>query len=121
MSAVEAVVFMTFQLYRGGDRERDQRTRQWRAERIKRFTKRQRRTRDWINFSEIAEWCSKEDQSIVPNEEKSAVAFDTLASDLLAGEFEEGRSRVLYLRRDRLSAIRKAAAAIDHGGFRPAC
>ena len=88
---------MAFQLYRGGDRERDQRTRQWRAERIKRFTERQRRTRDWINFSEIAEWCSKEGQSIVPDEEKSAVAFDTLASDLLAGEFEEGRSRVLYL------------------------
>ena len=43
MSAVEAVVFMAFQLYRGGDRERDQRTRQWRAERIKRFTNHIRR------------------------------------------------------------------------------
>ena len=66
--------------------------------RIKRFTERQREEREWINFAEIAEWCSKEDQSIVPNTEKSAAAFDTLASDLLSGEFEEkSRSRVLYL------------------------
>ena len=72
--------------------------RRWRAERIRRFIEKQQRTRDWINFAEIAEWCSKEDQSIVPSIEKSAAAYDTLASDLLAGEFEEnGRSRVLYL------------------------
>jgi hypothetical protein len=56
---------------------------------IERFTKIQRDKREWINFAEIAEWCSKEDQSIVPNTEKSAAAFDTLASDLLSGEFEE--------------------------------
>ena len=86
------------QLYGGGDRERDWRTRQRRTARIKRITERQRQTREWINFAEIAEWCSKEDQSILPNKEKRAAAFDTLASDLLAGEFEEnGRSRVLYL------------------------
>jgi hypothetical protein len=85
-------------LYRGGDRERDQKTRQWRIARIERFTEKQGRDREWINFAEIAEWCSKEDGSIVSNEEKRAAAFDTLASDLLAGEFEEnGRSRVLYL------------------------
>ena len=72
--------------------------RQWRTAWITRFTELQRRTRKWINFAEIAEWCSKEDQSIVPNKEKSATAFDTLASDLLMGEFEEdGRSLVLYL------------------------
>ena len=72
--------------------------RQWRTARIIRFTENQRRTREWINFAEIAEWCSKEDQSIVPNKEKGAAAYDTLARDLLAGEFEEnGRSRVLYL------------------------
>ena len=86
------------QLYGSGDRERDRRTRQWRTARIIRFTENQRRTREWINFAEIAEWCSKEDQSIVPNKEKGAAAYDTLARDLLAGEFEEnGRSRVLYL------------------------
>jgi hypothetical protein len=71
---------------------------QWRTARIKRFAEKQRQTREWINFDEIADWCSKEDQSIVPNKEKRAAAFDTLASDLLAREFEEnGRSRVLYL------------------------
>jgi hypothetical protein len=86
------------QLYGGGDRERDRRTRQWRTARIERWTEQQRQTRKWINFAEIADWCSKEDQSIVPNEEKRAAAFDTLASDLLSGDFEEnGRSRVLYL------------------------
>jgi hypothetical protein len=70
----------------------------WRANRIERFTVRQRRERQWINFAEIAEWCSKEDGSIVPNEQKRAAAFDTLQADLLAGEFDEnGRSRVLYL------------------------
>jgi hypothetical protein len=72
--------------------------RQWRAERIRRFTEKQRHTRDWINFAEIAEWCSKEDQSILPNSEKSAAAYETLASDLLAGDFDEnGSSHVLYL------------------------
>jgi hypothetical protein len=72
--------------------------RQWRAARIQRFTQKQQRTREWINFAEIADWCSKEDHSIVPSEDKRAAAFDTLARDLLSGVFEEnGRSRVLYL------------------------
>jgi hypothetical protein len=70
----------------------------WRANRIERFTARQRLIREWINFAEIAEWCSKEDGSIVPNEQKRAAAFDVLQTDLLAGEFEDsGRSRVLFL------------------------
>ena len=77
---------------------RERRRRRARAARIRRFTERQRQTREWINFAEIAEWCSKEIQSIVPSEEKRAAAFDCLASDLLAGEFEEnGRSQVRYL------------------------
>jgi hypothetical protein len=77
---------------------RDRCARQWRAARIKRFEKRQQEAREWINFADIADWCSKEDQSILPNERKREATFDTLASDLLAGEFEEnGRSRVLFL------------------------
>jgi hypothetical protein len=85
-------------LYGGGDPERYRRARDRRAARISRFTETQRRTREWINFAEIAEWCSKEDGSIVPNESKRTAAFDALQRDLLAGEFEEdGRSRVLYL------------------------
>jgi hypothetical protein len=71
---------------------------EWRLNWIERFTARQRQVRKWINFAEIAEWCSKEDGSIVPSEQKRRTAFDTLQSDFLIGEFEEnGRSRVLFL------------------------
>jgi hypothetical protein len=70
--------------------ERHQRTRQWRIARIERFVERQRKRRKWINFAEIAEYYTREDQSILP--------IDLLARDLLAGEFEEnGRSLVLFL------------------------
>jgi len=55
-------------LYGGGDRERDRRTRQWRIARIDRFTQRQRQMCEWINFAEIAEWCSKEDQGTSNND-----------------------------------------------------
>ena len=69
-----------------------------RTAQIERFTRRQRNSREWINFAEIAEWCSEEDQSIVQNENKRTEAFNRLASDLLTGEFEEnGRSLVLFL------------------------
>ncbi len=82
----------------GLDRKRERRrAQQWRAGWIARFTERQRVIRKWINFAEIAEWCSKDDQSIVPKKEKRKAVFDAL-TDLLAGEFEEnGRSLVLYL------------------------
>jgi hypothetical protein len=86
------------QLYHGGDRDRDRLARQLREARIKRFTERQRCRGEWINLADIAEWCSREDGSIEPNEGKRATAFDTLRRDLLAGEFEaNGRSRVLFL------------------------
>ena len=77
----------------GLDRKRERRrAQQWRAGWIARFTERQRVIRKWINFAEIAEWCSKDDQSIVPKKEKRKAVFDAL-TDLLAGEFEEnGRS-----------------------------
>lgn len=89
---------MTAQDYGGDDRVNKLHLQRWRAGRVKRFTESQQLTREWINFAEIAEWCSKEDQSILPNKEKRAAAFGTLANDLLAGEFEKnGRSRVLYL------------------------
>jgi len=74
------------------------RGKEWREKRIERFTERQRESREWINFAEIADWCSREDGSIAPNEPKRAKALQTLANDLLTGEFEQnGRSRVLYL------------------------
>ena len=69
-------------------------TRQRRTTRIKRFEERQRKAREWINFGEIAEWCSEEG-SILSDENKRAAAFDKLAHDLLDGVFEEnGHSRV---------------------------
>jgi hypothetical protein len=69
-------------------------TRQRRTTRIKRFEERQRKACEWINFGEIAEWCSEEG-SILSDENKRAAAFDKLAHDLLDGEFEEnGHSRV---------------------------
>jgi hypothetical protein len=72
-------------------------TRQWRTARIKRFAERQRISRKSINLGEIAEWCSEEN-SIEPNENKRAWAFEKLVDDLLDGEFEEGgRSRVHFL------------------------
>jgi hypothetical protein len=81
------------------DRERILRSREWRAARIKHFKKTQQRSREWINFGDVAEWCAREEQSIVPNEEKRTAAYTALTNDLLAGEFDgkNGRSRVLYL------------------------
>jgi hypothetical protein len=65
---------------------------------IEEFEKIQRRTREYINFTEIADWCSREGGSVLPDERKRAAALDLLAKDLLAGEFEEnGKSLVLYL------------------------
>jgi hypothetical protein len=89
------------------DRTRDEQARQrcsaWnerfrRSAFIERFIEAQRVRRNWINFAEIADDRSKEDQSIVPNEAKRTAAYQTLLRDFLAGDFEEnGRSRVLFL------------------------
>ena len=105
--------------------------RQRRYKRIRAFTETNRYTRDWINFAEIAEWCSEED-GILPNQKKRAAAYDSLARDLLAGEFVEGgRSRVRYLH-PRSAKVRMTAAWLqdaithnyggDHGrGFLANC
>jgi hypothetical protein len=75
-----------------------ERARIWRTNRIVRFAEDQRRKREWINFAEIADWCSEVDGSVVPNESARASAYEKLQRDLLEGDFEEnGRSRVLYL------------------------
>jgi hypothetical protein len=85
--------------YVGEDPERTLRTRQRRAARIERFKQHQQRVHEWINFGDIAEWCAREEQSIVPNEEKRTAAYAALAKDLLAGEFDGkyGHTTVLYL------------------------
>jgi hypothetical protein len=86
------------ELYGGGDTARDRQAREWRIARIRRFIKVQLHTREWINVAEIADSCSKEDQSIVPDEKKRTAAYETLACDLLVGDFEEnGKSSVLFL------------------------
>jgi hypothetical protein len=85
-------------LYGGGDRDRDQKARRWRADRILRFSENQKRTRGWINFAEIAEWCSELSGLVVPDERARSSAYEKLQRDLLEGDFEEnGRSRVFYL------------------------
>src|SRR5262249_14875433 len=92
--AVEAaVVIVAYPPGRSLDRDAQER----RKDQIERFIKRQRNSREWINFAEIAEWCSEEAQSIVQDESKRTEAFNRLASDLLTGDFEEkGRSLVLF-------------------------
>src|SRR5262249_31673613 len=77
--------------------ERDRRIRQWRAAWIERFTKVQKSKREWINFAEIAEWCSEEN-GIVASEIAREAAYRKLQSDLLEGDFDKnGRSQILYL------------------------
>ena len=71
--------------------------RQWRSDRINRFAQKQRRERSWINFAEIAEWCSELGGSGKPDETARAWAYSSLQHALLDGDFDEnGRSRVLY-------------------------
>jgi hypothetical protein len=66
--------------------------------RIRRLEETQRRKREWINFDEIAEWCSELSGTAERNEAARAGAYKMLEEDLLAGDFEEnGRSRVLFL------------------------
>ena len=79
-------------------RRRVEKTRERREDRIRRFTESQRRRRDWINFAEIAEWCSELSGSIVSDEDARASAYEKLHADLTAGDFEErGKTRVLFL------------------------
>ena len=77
------------------------RRREHRERRIGKFTARQRREREWINFAEIADWCAREIGSIKPDEERRSLAFARLRAALKAGEFEQAdRARVLMLSPD---------------------
>lgn len=68
---------------------------EFREQQIKRFEQRQRATRKWINFAEIADTCAG---SIQPDQKKRQAAFDRLAQSLVDGEFDEnGESMVLRL------------------------
>jgi hypothetical protein len=71
------------------------RTRQHLLERI---AEKQRRKRRWINFAEIAEWCSELGGHVVPNEAARENALKWLERDLLEGFFEKNsRSLVVLL------------------------
>jgi hypothetical protein len=97
-------------MHNDGDSFATGQTRKQRANQIARFAECQRRKRNWINFADIADWCSREGGSITPDETKRAVALDGLAEDHLAGDFDEnGRSRVLFLPLD----VRKARLTRD--------
>ena len=72
--------------------------RRWRTARIERFTKIQRDKREWINFAEIAEYCSEESGGVVPNEVARETAYEKLLADVLEGDFEKnGVSQIMYL------------------------
>lgn len=80
------------------ERELAREAKRWNEDRIRRFEEDQRRKREWINFAEIADWCSELDGSAVPNEAARENAYRMLERDLLAGNFEEGgRSRVRFV------------------------
>jgi hypothetical protein len=81
------------------------RNQQRRIECASRFIEEQRRKRDWINFGEIAEWCSELGGSVMPDEDARNAAYEKLQEDLLAGFFDDGgRTRVLFLRPDGIVA-----------------
>lgn len=76
-----------------------------REERVARIKRRQdpiinklRRTREWINFKDIADWCARESGSIVPNEKLRSDTYNLLGEALADGFFGAGRAaRVLFL------------------------
>jgi hypothetical protein len=82
-------------------RELRARGRRQRAQRIAFFAEEQRKSHDWINFNEIADWCARRESKFVPDEAARLGAYDLLRDDLLNGEFEAGgESHVLFLHPD---------------------
>jgi hypothetical protein len=74
---------------------------QQRAQRIAVFAEEQGKSRDWIKFYDIADWCARRKDAFVPDEAVRSGAYDLLRDDLLKGEFEEaGESHVLFLHPD---------------------
>ena len=100
--------------------ERAREARQRDEDRIRRFEEVQRRKRNWIKFTEIAEEYSERDGPVAP--EKAAAEHERacamLEHDLLARNFEEnGRSQVLFLFpgfTDRRMTPQRLQDAIDY-------
>jgi hypothetical protein len=88
-----------------------------RQQRIDRFAKRQRTSRQWIAVSEIADQCAflEARASIANQEDARALAWQLLDQSARNGEFERawfcrGRSKILYL-----------DAHVSTNGFSPRC
>ena len=65
---------------------------------VDRFIEEQRRTRELINFADIADWLARRDNPVVPNETARSGAYDLLRDDLQTGDFEEdGKSQVRFM------------------------
>ena len=73
------------------------------------FAENNRRTREWINWAEIAEYCAHQGQpDIRANEAARQAAYDGLCTALIRGDFEKaaGQTQVLFLcERVRLNRI----------------
>lgn len=79
-------------------RQRNAAIRTWRRKRIKAFLELQRKGREWISFTEIADHCAREGGSIVPDEQRRKRAYAELSAAILRGDFDQtGRSHVLFL------------------------
>jgi hypothetical protein len=78
--------------------EINQPTERWVLARIRRIYERLERENTWIKFSAIADYLARESGSIIPDEKKRRLTYDSLEKDFLDGKFEaEGRSQVLLL------------------------
>ena len=74
----------------------EEKDRRWAV--VNRFIEEQRRTRELINFADIADWLARRDNAVGPNETARSGAYDLLRDDLLAGDFEEdAKSQVRFM------------------------
>jgi hypothetical protein len=65
---------------------------------IRKWKGRQRRQREWINFADMADWCSRMPGDVARDRTRQAQGFLDLLDAVLAGEFDQaGRCRVGYL------------------------
>ena len=68
-----------------------------RENRVSQWAERMRRSREWIGFADIADWCAREKGSIIPDDRLKIETYRALGASVASGEFEHsGRSRVVY-------------------------
>lgn len=86
-----------------------------RAPVLQRFAARQCARKNWVSWTAIADWCAREDGSIVPNETKREEAYRQLLVALYAGEFEhKGKDQVLLLHPESPPSRMTRVQAADH-------